>query len=104
MQLDPVLGGIGGGWPQWAWSGAQSSTALPAWGGGGPGLGIGSTAKKALMNLLGGVCGWPPQAVGDGDPRELVTKDPGNLQGHGSGAPATRAFHLQFGERISASL
>ena len=62
----------GGGWPQWAWPGAQSSSALPAWGGDGPtsspGLGIGSTAKKALLDLLGGVRGWSPQAAGDGDP------------------------------------
>ena len=94
----------GGGWPQWAWPGAQSSSALPAWGGDGPtsspGLGIGSTAKKAVLDLLGGVRGWPPQAAGD-DPHgagdqgqpdvqafgSARAHHPGHQQGQGSGVP-----------------
>ena len=83
---------------------AQSSSALPAWGGDGPtsspGLGIGSTAKKALLDLLGGVRGWPPQAAGD-DPHgagdqgqpdvqafgSARAHHPGHQQGQGSGVP-----------------
>ena len=65
---------------------------MPAWGGDGPtsspGLGIGSTAKKALLDLLGGVRGWPPQAAGD-DPHGAGDQGQPNVQAFGS----ARAHH-----------